>query len=618
MMKVHKTAALAVAVALAVTVHAQVNVVIKAPTQTIEGDQFRVSYVVNTQDIEHFEVGEFEGLIEMYGPSKSSSSSFSMVNGKTTSSSSITFTYTVQADKPGTYHLPVFTVESGGKTYMSASPAIEVLPAGNGSSGSSGSSGSRGQGQSGSSTRMHTPDVGERITGKDIFIAATASKKRIYEQEAVLITYKLYTLMNISEMSGKMPELDGCHVQQLARDKQPELKMEHYNGRNYGTVVWSQYVVFPQHSGTITIPEIKFEATIIQQNRSMDPFDMFFGGGSMVQEVHRAIMAPAVTLTVEPLPEPRPANFSGAVGKFGMESTMMPLQLDANDATTLRIAITGTGNMKLMKSPEVEWPKDFERYDPKQEDRTSIGTRGSSGTMLFDYIAVPRHAGKYEVPAVQFCYFDPEAASYKTLTTDAYTIEVAKGKNSGSSTVGSGLSKEDIEMLNQDIRYIKMGDVSYQTGEHTFFNSLGYWLIYILGALAFAGILVACRRQAIRGADIAAGRVRRANKVAAKRLRQARQLMERHDAAAFYEETMRALWGFVSDKMNIPLSELSRENVCERMAACQVSDELAASFVQALDDCEFARFAPGDPDANMDKIYASAESVINQMEGQLK
>ena len=602
---------------------AQVSVRVQAPSEVIEGDRFRISYVVNTSDVEDFKINKFEGLIELYGPSRSTSSSFSMVNGKTTSSSSITFTYTVQADKAGSYHVPVATVVAKGETVQSSSPSITVLPGGSGRSGQAQGQGQsqgqvQGQGQPqahSQADRMHIQNIGDRITGKDLFIAVTASKKRVYEQEAVLLTYKLYTLVNVSELQGKMPELDGFHVQELNRQRQPEMKMEHYNGKNYGTVVWSQYVVFPQQTGTLTIPEIKYEATVIQQNRSMDPFEAFFGGGSMMQEVRKTVMAPAVTLQVDALPTPKPANFSGAVGKFTIASTLTPQQLKANDATTLRLTVNGTGNMKLMNAPEVAWPKDFERYDPKTEEKTRIGASGSTGSVLYDYIAVPRHQGQYELPAVEFCYFDPDAREYRTLHTDAYTIDVEKGK--GGSTTAT-LSKEDVELLNSDIRFIKTGAPTFQTGRSAFYGSARFWLIHAVAFGLFLAGVILFRRRAVANADLAGRRGRKASKAATKRLKLARKLLNQNNATAFYEETMKALWGYVGDKLNIPVSELSKENVRQRLTDRQLPEATTDQFLRTLDDCEFARFAPGDPAATMDKIYASAEEVINRMESELK
>lgn len=599
---------------------AQVTVRVQAPSEVIEGDRFRISYIVNTQDIENFTVDKFEGMEVLFGPSTSRSSSYSMVNGKTSSSSSTTFTYTMNAEKSGTYHIPAATATVEGKAYKSSSPSITILPSGSGGhSGGGGAQQGQAQGQPHANAqvdRIHTQNVGDKITGKDLFIAVTASKKRVFEQEAVLLTYKLYTLVNVSSLEGKMPELDGFHVQELNRQRQPELKMEHYNGKNYGTVVWSQYVVFPQQTGTLTIPEIKYEATVVQQNRSADPFDIFFGGGSMVQEVRKTVMAPAVTLQVDALLSPKPDNFTGAVGKFSITSSLTPQSLNANDATTLRLAINGTGNMKLMKAPVVNWPKDFESYDPKIEEKTSIGASGSSGKVLFDYIAVPRHQGKYDLPPVEFCYFDPDARQYRTLTTEPYTIDVAKGKGGGTST--AAVSKEDIELLNSDIRFIKTGTPTYQTGDSALFGSRRYRLAYALALVAFLAIVIAFRRYAVANADLARRRGRGANKAASKRLKVARKLMTHNDANAFYEETMKALWGYVGDKLNIPVSELTKENVRDRLAERNITPTLTDQFLSTLDECEFARFAPGDPAATMDKIYASAEQVINLMESELK
>lgn len=598
---------------------AQVSIRVQAPSEVVQGDRFRVSYVVNTSDVDDFKIGEFEGLVELYGPSRSQSSSFSIVNGKTTSSSSVTFTYTLTTNQAGTFHIPAATVVSDGKSVKSASPQITVLPSGNGGGGAQGQAG-QGQGQNHSSQpdRMRMQDAGDKITGKDIFIAVTASKKRVFEQEAVLLTYKLYTLVNVSEMTGKMPELDGFHVQEINRQRQPELKMEHYNGRNYGTVVWSQYVVFPQQTGELKIPEIKFEAVVVQQNRNIDPFDAFFHGASMMTEVRKTVMAPAVILHVDPLPTPKPANFSGAVGKFSVTSTLTPQQLKANDATTLRLVVNGTGNMKLMNAPEVQWPKDFERYDPKSEDKTKIGATGSSGSMVFDYIAVPRHQGKFELPPVEFCYFDPDSKEYKTQNTEGYTIDVEKGKGS-SNTAAQNYSKEEIEMLNSDIRYIKTRKPDYiNADEASLLGTSRIWLLYVITLVIFLILVFVFRRYTVANADVAGRRVRKASKAATKRLKTARKLIAAGDANAFYEETMRALWGYVGDRLNMPASELTRDNIREKLTERDATAELTDQFIAALDECEFARFAPGDAAQTMDKVYAAAEDVINKMEGELR
>lgn len=589
---------------------AQTRVTVQAPTQVEEGQRIRVSYVVNTQDVEDIQVGEFPGFELLFGPSTSSSTSFSMVNGKTSHSSQITFTYTLLAKKEGSYKLPVATVKlKGGQSVKSNQASIQVLQGdGTGTSGNSGGSGQQG------ATRQRMQNAGERITSNDLYITVTASKKHLYEQEAVLLTYKLYTLVSIDQCSGKMPDLDGFHTQEIELPQQKSLKYERVNGRNYGTVVWSQYVLFPQKTGKLTVPAIEFEADVVQQDRSIDPFDAFFNGGSSLIRVKKTIVAPAVQLQVDPLPT-RPANFSGAVGsQFNISGSLTPEQVDANDAAQLRIVVNGVGNMKLMKAPKVQWPKDFETYDPKVNDKTRVGVNGASGNVVYDYMAVPRHGGKYTIPPVEFCYFDTNSRSYKTIRTDSFTLAVSKGVSTGTPRVQN---QEDLTVLNSDIRYIKTGQADLKPKGSSFFGSTSYWLSY-LGALALFGLLIAIfYRQAKDNANIARQRGKKASKAASKRLKNAAKLLKQGNAGAFYDELARALWGYVGDKLNLPASELNKENAGEQLQQRGVEEQAVQRFLSVLSDCEFARYAPGDPSATMDKLYRDATEVISELDGKL-
>ena len=588
---------------------AQVRVTLQAPSQVEEGQRIRVSYVVNTQDVDDIQVGDFPGFELLYGPSTSSSSSFSIVNGKTTHTSQMTFTYTLLAQKAGNYKLPAAAVKSGGQTYRSNQASIQILQ-GNGSGASDGS----GQSNGSAATRQRLQNAGERITSNDLYITVTASKKRLYEQEAVLLTYKLYTLVSIDQCSGKMPDLDGFHTQEIALPQQKTLKYERVNGRNYGTVVWSQYVLFPQKTGKLVVPAINFEADVVQQDRSVDPFDAFFGGGSSLIRVKKTIVAPAVELTVDPLPT-RPANFSGAVGtQFNISGSLSPEQVDANDAVSLRLVVSGVGNMKLMKAPKVEWPKDFESYDPKMTDKTRITTNGATGNIIYDYTAVPRHGGKYSVPPVEFCYFDTNTKSYKTLRADSFHVAVAK-------TAGSAVrriqNQEDLTVLNSDIRYIRTSAAKVRPQGSTFFGSLNYWLVYVGAILLFLLMVAIFYRQAKANANVARRRGRKAGKAATKRLKSAAKLLKQGQSKAFYEEVTRALWGYVGDKLNLPVTELNKDNVGEQLTERGVGEESIQRFLRVLGDCEFAQYAPGDPSATMDKLYGEATEVINELDAKL-
>ena len=576
---------------------------LQAPDVCEVGRRVNVSYVVDTQDVEDIQVGKFPGFELLYGPSTSSQSSFQMINGKTTHSSTITYTYVLLAEKEGEYELPAASVKVNGKTIKSGTATITVLPSSTGSK-----SGNSSQGNGYSRQQHRQPDGA--ISNADLFITATAAKTHVYEQEAVVLTYKLYTLVNIRQLAGEMPELDGFHCQELNSKAQLSLRYEHYNGRNYGTAIWRQYVLFPQKSGKMTIPSISFDAEIEVTNHNADPFDIFFGGGSLTQMVSKTIKTPEVHIDVKPLPSPVPENFSGAVGKFTMTGTLTPEQLDANDAASLRVVVSGQGNMKLMKAPVAEMPKDFEVYTPKETDKTTNTTSGAKGNIVFDYVIVPRHGGKYSIPPVKFVYFNPESEKYVTLHTDSFHLAVAKGKPVAGAPVRE---KEDLRVLSSDIHYISTGKADVRESVDSFFGTLSYILVYIGSTSLFLILLAIFYRQAKANADIARKRGKRAGKEAAKRLKLARKLLKNHEAGPFYEETLRALLGYVGDKLNIPMTHLAKENVRDALASRGVDDALIHQYMEVLESCEFARFAPGDPIATMDKIYESATQAINNL-----
>lgn len=589
-----------------VGLNAQVRFTTSAPEAVVEGEQFRLSFKVNTQDVSDFKAPVFNGFDVLMGPSRSVESSFSMVNGKTTQSSSITYTYILSATKPGTYTIPGASIRSEGQVYKSNSVRLRVLKADASAAQSS---------QSGGATRMHTQQSGSQITGKDLFITVTANKKRVFEQEAILLTYKVYSLVNLTQLAGNMPDLDGFHTQEIPLPQQKSMTMEHFNGRNYGTVVWRQYLLFPQRSGKLKVPAVEFEGLVVQQNAAIDPIDAFFNGADLTTEVKKKIVAPGMEIQVDPLPD-RPANFSGAVGQFSIESALIPEQeLKSNDALTLRLTVSGTGNMKLLTAPKVNFPKDFEAYDPKVTDNTRLERNGVTGNKVFEYIAVPRYKGDYEIPAVEFCYFDPQSKSYKTIKTQPYKIKVAQGNSRPASDAAA---QKELELLNSDIRYIKSGDADLQPVEDLFFGSASYWISLAVLLILLIAISAFLRVQGKNRQNVARMKGKRANSVATKRLKAARKLLEKQQADSFYEEVLKALWGYVSDKLTIPIAELNKENIQQRLMEHNVEDTLAIRFNDVLNACEFARFAPGDPQATMDKIYQDAVAVISELENVIK
>jgi len=593
---------------------AQVTLKIQAPSATEVGRRIRVSYVANTQDVEDIQVGDFPGFNVVYGPSTSSSSSFSIINGKTTQSSSLTFTYTLVAKEEGRFTLPAATIKVEGKSYKSGSATIEVLPSSDNTQGNNQPSQS-GRQQNNNASRQGGQASASDIGSNELYMTVTASKKKIYEQEAVLLTYKLYTLVTIHQIAGEMPQLDGFHVQEVESKAQMSLKYERVNGRTYGTAVWRQYVLFPQKTGKLKVPSITFDSQVEIQNTSMNPFDVFFGGGSLTQLVKKSINTPAIEIDVLPLPTPKPANFAGAVGKYTISGQLTPEQVNANDAATLRLTVSGQGNMKLMKAPKVNFPQDFEIYDPKVSDKTTNTSLGAKGNVVYDYVVVPRHGGKFSIAPVEFCYFDPDSHSYTTIKTDSFSIAVAKAKTNASSNYHE---QEDLKILNNDIRYIKLGKIADKEVNTFFFGSLKYWMYYIVSFGIFTLLLVLFNRQIKKNNDISRLRVRKAGKAASKRLKTAAKLMKQHQSEAFYDEVMRALLGYAGDKLNIQNSELNKDNVSSSLQSVGVQQNIVDAYMNIISECEFARYAPGDPDATMEKIYSSASSVINELDSAIK
>ena len=602
-----KTFATIVGLMMAVVAAMAQTLTANAPSHVAVGEQFRLSYTVNTQDVNNFRVGDIPDAFEvLMGPSRSSQSSFQIINGHTSQSSSITFTYIVVAVKNGTFTIPAAHITADGNNISSGTLKITV-------------SGQAQGGQGGGRQQQAQPQpraAGTPISGSDLFIRVSANKKRVHEQEPILLTYKVYTLVDLTQLEGKMPELNGFHTQEVPLPQQKSFKIEQVNGRPYRTVTWSQYVMFPQITGKLKIPGITFNGIVVQQNRNIDPFEAFFNGGSGYVEVKKQIQAPGIEIEVLPLPS-RPANFSGGVGHFNISAQLENPEVKANDAVKLRVIVSGVGNLKLIKQPVVNFPKDFDRYDAKVTDKSKLTTNGVEGSMIYDFLAVPRHQGKYEIPPVEFTYYDTGSSSYKTVKTEGFTLNVLKGEG-GSSTVSDFTGQEDLKLLNKDIRYIKSGGAEQHALDDFFFGSTGYWIALAVLALTFISLFVVFRQRAIENADIVGKRAGRANKVATKRLKKAARLMKDGQPSAFYDEVLRALWGFVGDKLNIPVEQLSRENISQQLESRQVSADIIQQFIGAIDECEFARYAPGDVKGNMNKVYEAAMGAITQIATTMK
>ncbi len=592
------------------TVKAQ-KLVASAPEVVDAGTQFRLTYTINSHDVSNFQVGEIPADLEiLIGPTTSSQSSYQYINGKGTSTQSITYTFILYASKNGTYKIPSAQIKVNGKKVESNALTVKVegVANPNNANGQNGSPRNNGR-------HNQQQDAGSKISSSDLFIVASVSKKRVNEQEPLLLTYKAYTRVGLNNLSNESPDLKGFHVQEINLPQQRSLKRESYNGQAYNSVVWRQYIIFPQMTGEIVIPEVQFEAYVLQRVANVDPFEAFFNGGSGYTEVKKTIKAPAVKIQVDPLPQ-RPTNFSGGVGDFNISATIDKTEVKANDPINLRVVVSGTGNLKLIKEPAVNFPKDFDIYDAKQTDKTKLTINGLEGSMIYEFLAVPRHQGKYEIPPIEFVYYNPKKDVYETAKTESFALTVAKGDNNGGMVNYN--NQEELKELNKDIRYIKTGNVEIRKSKDYFYASTAYWIILALLCIVFVSLFIIFRQKAIENADITRIKGKQANKVASKRLKKAAKLMSAGDASHFYDEVLKALWGYVGDKLSMPIEQLSRENISQRLAERNIDDATISLFIRALDECEFERYAPGDVTGNMNKTYEAAMTAITTIENIMK
>ena len=583
----------------------------QAPKQVIVGRPFQITYTVN-QRSRDLRAPEFTDFDVLSGPYTSTSSSTSFVNGKRTSSFEQTYTYMLMAQKVGTFTIAPATVKVDGENVQSNGVRIEVLPEDQTTTSQPSSSSQPSQSRQSSSSNQASSD--------NIFVRTIASKTKVHEQEALMITYKLYFAnVDVTQLTNntKLPEFTGFLKQDL-ENGEIQTELEHYNGRNYQTAVLYRTILYPQHSGDITIDPAKFEAVLrVQtQQRARSIFDDFFGSYTNVTKM---LTAPGVTIHVSALPSGKPAGFSGGVGKFTLTPSISQTELQTNDAVTIKLDISGAGNMKLIKTPAIDWPEGFEPYDPKVTNNFKTTTAGVSGTKSIEYLAIPRSAGEYTIPAVQFSYFDIDEKAYKTLRTPEYTIRVKRGAGESSASgdqqaaVVSYTQKEDIKQLGTDIRYIDTKQPVTRSRDHVITTTRFIWLWYVIPLLIAIILLIVLRKQIKEAADINRVRYKRANKVAQKRLKAAAVALKANDQNTFYAAIETAAWSYLSDRLSIPTADLNKENITTLLAQKGVSEALINEVKNVLSTAEFARYAPS-TDHAMDDLYKATTNLINNLE----
>lgn len=596
----------------------EVSFTAQAPKAVVIGDNFRLTYTVNVSNAKKMRLPSVDGFQILAGPSTSTRSSTSFINGKVESSTTITYTYILVGEEEGEFVIPEATIEVSGKQYNSNSLKIKVLPQDDvqqSQGGQQRQQQSSRQGVQNQTTNSNYSGNGS-ISDTDLFMRAFVNKTKVYEQEAILLTFKVYSLVSLRSLSNKMPDLRNFHVQEVELPQNKEFDTERFNGRNYQTLIWSQYVLFPQQTGDLEIPATSFEGIVAQQVQSTDIFDMFFNGGRYV-ETKKDLVSNPITIHVDPLPSGKTSNFTGGVGDFSISSSINAETLKANEAVTIQVVLSGTGNMKLIKTPELKYPQDFDIYDPRVENKFTLKTNGQSGNKVFEYLAIPRHPGKYRIPPVDFQYFDINSHTYKTISTQEYVLNVEKGEGSDIQSISGYVSKEDLKYVGQDVRFRITNDRQVKRNS-IFFGSTKFWLVMTLPLIFFVTVILLNVKRVQDNANMARTKRKKANSVASKRLKAAKKLMMENRKDEFYNETLRAIWGYVSDKLSIPVANLSKENIEEDLRVKGVSEALISQLLEIMGNCEFARYAPGEESIHMDRVYEDSANIIGQLENMIK
>ncbi len=582
----------------------EVSFTVSAPRVVATGEAFRVSFSLN-EEPDNYTGPDFGGLNVLAGPSRSSSQSIQIINGKTSHSKTVSFVYVLQAGKEGSVSIGSAKATVNGKQYQTQGFNIDVVssdavPATNNQQ--------QQQGQSGAAA--------SRADETDAFVSISLSKGSVYRGEHVIATIKLYTRqMNIAGFEEvKFPSFNGFWSQEVESAQQLQFQRENVNGKLYNAAVLRRYVLYPQQTGSIKIDP--FEVTCVLQVRgntqARSIFDSFF---DTPQSIRKHIVSASPSLQVNELPAGAPASFKGAVGSnFQLDAHFNRDSVQANDAINLLVKISGEGNLKLMEAPDVNFPPHFEVYDIKTTDNSKVSAAGISGSKTFEYPIIPRSEGSFDIPAVEFSYFDIQKKQYVSLRSKGLHLGASKDPNAGSATTVASLNRQSVKSLGSDIRYIKTGTLKLSEAGQLFFCSAAYWLLLALLCASFICIYVWLKQHIKKSQDKVFTRHRKANKMARRRLKAAGVFLKDGNGNAFYDELSRALWGYLTDKTGLEVADLSREKAREAMREKQAQEEDIEAYLHVIEDCEFARYAPGSGRSEMQKVYDEAIRMISKLE----
>ncbi len=580
------------------------------------GETFSLQYVLTAQGTA-FKGPVIRDFNVLSGPNSSTSSSIRSVNGRTTMSITNTFTYFLQATREGTFEIPAATITADQKQLTSNTLTIRVEKGG-------------GQGASQSSQQpgRSTPATGQVGAG-DVMLKAYVSNPNPLQGEGIVVTYKIFTKVPISQISfTREPSFPGFWSENLIADKQ---KLQQYNqtidGEQYVVADLRKYSLFPLKAGKTVIDPMEIECMVQvrkqTRTRTGDPFfDDFFNDSffnTSYASVEKAMKSNPLVIQVQPLPaEGKPAGFSGAVGEFTFRSTVDRDKVQVNDAVTLRMTVAGKGNIQLISALPVNFPTDFETYDPKVISDIRSSMEGISGSQTFEYLLIPRKPGQFTIKPVTFTYFDLKKRQYVTLTTPDYTIGVDKGSGDAQVMTYTGAGKEEIQYIGSDIRHIMLQTGNLVPRHYSFFGSLLFWLLLLVPLTLFILFVILWQRFRARRSDTLLMKNLRATRIARKRLKKAESFLKSGSREPFYEEISLALWGYLSDKFTIPLADLSMETVRDKLSGKQVDASIIDQVTETLQSTGFARFAPGEKSVSMERIYTATLELITKIERELR
>lgn len=579
-----------------------ISVVADYPEVVRVGEQFTISWTINSGGGE-FVPPSFEGFYKLMGPQTSYSSSTQIINGKMTRETTYSYVYYLQAVKSGKFVLPPATFIHKNRTFSADSVRIEVI-----------GTGSTQPAANAPGTSVSEAGEPVRETRDDIFLNLSVNKKEVFIGEHIVATVKIYTKVDISGINEiKYPGFEGFLRTDLNTPPLTSLKRENVNGTIYGTGVVQQFLLYPQVSGEITIDPVQITALVQQRSGQSDPFfgDFF----STYTTVPKAILSPVVRIKVKPLPGIKPVDFSGIVGKVSLTASLDKDSVKVNDAISLKIVLSGSGNLRLANAPDLKLPADVEVYDPKISDDLRNASDGTSGRKTFEYLLIPRHHGEYSIPPVSYSYFDISTRKYEKLTIPELRFSAIKSDQQGSGiTVIGGVSKEDVKYIGKDIRFIDQNPGMLRKSGNILSSKRSFYSIYAIALFLFLALLFARREHIRRNSDIAKVRNRKAAKVAGKRLKEANACLKEGPSDKFYDEILKAIWGYLSDKLNIPLSDLTRTSAVESLRERGIGEEVITRLVSVLDACEFARYAPASSGSEAEKLYEDASNFISSVE----